>query len=195
MATELHYRGEGGNFRVADEANGLPVRLPGNEIAIAPRLIRSSHSKVVAAAGNYDANDVVSDSATEASATPWLFRDMAVGDNRPGGIYAATLTCSEDDISGSRFRLFLFDKPPAAATVLGDNLAMNVAPEDRIGYQTHIDFPAAIDVGGFSLSQSVGVQYGYFTADHLWGILQILDAETDESAGMSISITLHAYPI
>lgn len=194
MATELHFRGEGGLYRVVDEADGLPVRLPA-PVELAPQLISSTASVAVAAAGDYAANDVVSNSATEATAVTWKFPGMAPGDNRPGAIYSASITCSEDDVSGSRFRLFLFNEDAHPATVLADNAALAIGAEDRASFQCYIDFPAMIDVGSYSLSQSVGVQYGYKTSDKLYGILQILDAEADETAGMTITITLHALPI
>lgn len=193
MAVELHYRGEGGDYRIVDEADGLPVRLPDGTVTIAPDLITSSVSRTVAAAGDYAANDVVSNSATEASATAWVFDGMSPGAGKAGCIFSATITCSEDDVSGSRFRLFLLSEQPSPGTVLADNAALAMDAGDLNKVETYIDFPAMIDVGSFSMSQSVGVNYGYFTSDKLYGVLQILDAEADEAPGMTITIKLHAF--
>ena len=193
MATELHFRGEGGLYRVVDEADGLPVRLPDDTVKVAPDLITSVVSRAVAAAGNYDANDVVSNSATEASATPWVFDGMSPGVGKAGCIFAASIVCSEDDVSGSRFRLFLLNEQPAADTVLADNAALSFGAADLDKVVCYIDFPAMIDIGAFSMAQAVGVNYGYYTTDKLYGVLQILDAETSETAGMTVAIKLHAF--
>ena len=193
MATELHFRGEGGLYRVVDEADGLPVRLPDDTVKVAPDLITSVVSRAVAAAGNYDANDVVSNSATEASATPWVFDGMSPGVGKAGCIFAASIVCSEDDVSGSRFRLFLLNEQPAADTVLADNAALSFGAADLDKVVCYIDFPAMIDIGAFSMAQAVGVNYGYYTTDKLYGVLQILDAETSETAGMTVTIKLHAF--
>lgn len=192
MATELHYRGEGGNFRVADEANGLPVRLPGGSVKIAPDLIRSTVSRTVAAAGDYSADDVVSNSATESAATPWLFEGMSPGTGKAGYIFAASIACSSDGVSASRFRLFLLNEIPAPNTVLADNAALAFGADDRDKIVAYIDFPALTDVGAFSMSQVVGINYGYYTTANLYGVLQILDAEAGEASGMTITINLYA---
>lgn len=193
MATELHFRGEGGLYRVVDEADGLPVRLPDDTVKVAPDLITSVVSRAVAAAANYDANDVVSNSATEASATPWVFDGMSPGVGKAGCIFAASIACSEDDVSGSRFRLFLLNEQPAADTVLADNAALSFGAADLDKVVCYIDFPAMIDIGAFSMAQAVGVNYGYYTTDKLYGVLQILDAETSETASMTVAIKLHAF--
>ena len=193
MSIEIHYRGEGGPYRDVDEANGLPVRLPNDEVKVAPNLITSTVSRTVAAAGDYAANDVVSNSATESAATAWTFEGMAPDVGKAGCIFSASIACSEDDVSGSRFRLFLLNEQPAPGTVLADNAALALDAADRDKIVAYIDFPAMIDVGSFSMSQSVGTNYGYYTADKLYGVLQILDAEADEAAGMTITIKLHAF--
>lgn len=193
MATELHFRGEGGLYRVVDEADGLPVRLPDDTVKVAPDLITSVVSRAVAAAGNYDANDVVSNSATEASATPWVFDGMSPGVGKAGCIFAASIVWARDDVSGSRFRLFLLNEQPAADTVLADNAALSFGAADLDKVVCYIDFPAMIDIGAFSMAQAVGVNYGYYTTDKLYGVLQILDAETSETAGMTVTIKLHAF--
>ena len=193
MATELHFRGEGGLYRVVDEADGLPVRLPDDTVKVAPDLITSVVSRAVAAAGNYDANDVVSNSATEASATPWIFDGMSPGVGKAGCIFAASIVWARDDVSGSRFRLFLLNEQPAADTVLADNAALSFGAADLDKVVCYIDFPAMIDIGAFSMAQAVGVNYGYYTTDKLYGVLQILDAETSETAGMTVTIKLHAF--
>ena len=193
MATELRFRGEGGLYRVVDEADGLPVRLPDDTVKVAPDLITSVVSRAVAAAGNYDANDVVSNSATEASATPWVFDGMSPGVGKAGCIFAASIVWARDDVSGSRFRLFLLNEQPAADTVLADNAALSFGAADLDKVVCYIDFPAMIDIGAFSMAQAVGVNYGYYTTDKLYGVLQILDAETSETAGMTVTIKLHAF--
>ena len=118
---------------------------------------------------------------------------MSPGVGKAGCIFAASIVWARDDVSGSRFRLFLLNEQPAADTVLADNAALSFGAADLDKVVCYIDFPAMIDIGAFSMAQAVGVNYGYYTTDKLYGVLQILDAETSETAGMTVTIKLHAF--
>ena len=152
-----------------------------------------SVSKTLAAAGNYADNDVVSESAT--TGTAWVFRDIIPqrGDgNRSGAmLLGGTVTCNEDSLLWA-LRLHLFNAVPSAATMLNDNEALALDNDDRANYVGYVDFAAMVDHGEFSLTQvrdwNLGVHSGSGT---LWGVLQATEAETNETAGMIMTITLY----
>ena len=159
-------------------------------------VIHGSASKTIAAAGDYAAADILSESATNGAGTSWEFANMAPREGTPGVICMATVKCSEDSIA-NRFRLHLFNAAPSTATEMDDNAAKTMDNDDRSKYLGYIDFPAMADLGEFSFSQSVGVNYGYLCGGggrSLYGVLETLDAETNETAGMSVEIDLYAYP-
>lgn len=154
---------------------------------------RSRISRAVAAAGDYAAADIVSDSASNGVGTTWDFSDMAVnGDGKPATIFKADIACSEDSVVW-RLRLHLFSAAVSTATELDDNAAKTLDNDDRANYLGYIDFPAAVDLGEFSFSQATGLDFGYYCgngSNTLHGVLETLDAETNETAGMTIAITL-----
>lgn len=148
----------------------------------------------IPAAGNYAANDVVSDSTS--AGTAW---DFAVAPRKgfAGYITYAQLLCSATSVA-SRFRLYLFKNTPTSN--LNDNVANTAIAaadiDESVGY---IDFPTTSSKGGYAESQ---VTIGDPTCpmkfncdqddDTLYGILVVLDAETNESASMTVQITLTA---
>lgn len=156
---------------------------------------RSRVSRAVAAAGNYAAGDIVSDSATNGAGTSWDFTQMAVnGAGRPGTIYKADITCDEDSVTAS-YRLHLFSAALSANTELDDNEAKAFDNDDRANYLGAITFPAMVDEGEMSRAQIEGLTFGYWCgqAGHtLYGVLEDLTGETAETAGMTITITLWA---
>lgn len=159
-------------------------------------VIHSSASKAIAAAGNYTAGDILSESATNLAGTAWEFPHLAPRDGAPGVIFMATIKCSEDSIT-NRFRLHLFKSSPSTATELDDNAAKAMDNDDRDKYLGYIDFPAMADLGEFSFAQAVGLNYAYQCADGAssgYGVLETLDDETNETASMVIGIDLYAYP-
>jgi hypothetical protein len=149
-------------------------------------------SRAVAAAANYAANDIVSDSASSGAGTAWEFPDMA-SQGKGGTIYEAVITCNEDAIV-ARFRLHLFSTTPDADTEMDDNEPKAFDNDDRTNFLGYIDFPAMSDQGEYSMAQVTNLTKGYTcTGTSLYGILEILDAETNETAGMIIGITLYAW--
>lgn len=162
-------------------------------------LIDSTVTLTAAAAGNYDAADIVAQSATNDAGVALEFLNMAPAAGRPGTIYAAKVTCSEDSVVW-RLRLHLFAHTSAAnadwSSELDDNAAKAFDNDERTKYQGYIDFPAMIDLGEFSFAQSTGLSLGYKCADgetSLFGVVETLDAETNETAGMTLEFTLYAY--
>jgi hypothetical protein len=155
---------------------------------------RSRVSRAVAAAGDYAAADIVSDSASNGVGTTWDFAQIGMGDGKVGTIYKADVTCSEDSVVW-RLRLHLFSAAVSTATELDDNAAKTLDNDDRANYLGFIDFPAMADLGEFSAAQADQLQFGYWCGNGghtLYGVLETLDAETNETASMTVSITLWA---
>jgi len=168
-----------------DEGTPLPIKVIGTTL----NSVRSRVTKAIAAAGNYTAGDIVSESAT--SGSPWVFTNFAVTDSRPGTIFKADITCNEDSITAS-YRLHLFSASPSTS-VLNDNVAKAMGAEDRDGYLGAITFPAMVDEGVWSRAQVDGLTFGYLPAGSiLYGLLEDLSGETAETANMLMSITLWA---
>ena len=147
--------------------------------------------KNLAAAGNYAANDVLSDNATDGQATAWEFVDCA---RSPGasfwitGIYA---NCSEDSIL-ARIRIHWFTAVPAGAE-LDDNAAFALVEANRQYYRNYTDLVAFADRGGFSMTGDDTVRKMITPAANsrsIWAIVEILDAETNETANMEMRIRL-----
>lgn len=159
---------------------------------MADRFLKSSTaSKAVAAAGDYAAGDVLSESATNGAGTAWRFSDIAPASGRSGTINGAMATCDEDSVT-FRLRVHLFSANPSSSE-LDDNAAKNFNDSDRANYVGYIDLPAMADVGGFAVAKAdqQTMPFVAFGSD-LWGVVETLDAETNETAGMTLSITLHA---
>ena len=77
---------------------------------------------------------------------------------------------------------------------MDDNAAFNITVVDKTKLIGYIDFPAMVDQGDIGYAQNLDVRLGYKCVGtaNLYGILQILDAETNESAAMTVTIELHA---
>ena len=142
-------------------------------------------SRAVAAAGDYAAADIVSNSATADAGTAWTFPNTG----RQGVIYDAVCSCSEDSVVW-RLRLHLFTKTPTTSE-MDDNAAKAFTEVDRANLLGYIDFQAAGDQGAYSVAGGSALNKGYFApSGQLFGVLETLDAETGETAGMSIEFKL-----
>ena len=159
-------------------------------------LIRVSASKALAAAGDYAAEDVLSESATTGQV--WIFKDMAGKDGGSGFIVKAQALLQTTALT-PRVTLYLFTAMPT--TNLIDNTA-NVAPAFANWeiYAGRIDFNALSDLGGMSeaiATPSTGgnLPLSYVCAhgsNDLYGILVTRDAITGEVATNTLAIVLEA---
>jgi len=150
--------------------------------------------KAIAAAGNYAAEDVISESAS--AGTAWTFAGLGRANGAYGYITKAKIEWETTALT-PRLTLYLFNAAPT--TELDDNKA-NAAPAwaDRTQYVGKIDFPALEDLGGVSEAVVTPSTTGNLPlafkcasdADDLIGILVTRDAITGEAAGESIRITL-----
>ncbi len=140
---------------------------------------------IAAAAGNYGAGDVISQSAS-ADAGVAMEWDVATG---RATIWEIQLRVSEDTVT-FRARLHLFSSQPLAAEVeMDDNVAFIIkteAGDDKyIGY---IDLPALADRGTRpAFTQKLAINKGVTLDGHsVWVVIETLDAETNEAASMTL---------
>jgi hypothetical protein len=153
--------------------------------------LRGRVSGVIAAAGNYAALDVISQSATDGEGEAWEFADVArVGTG--GLIIGASVSFSAQSMT-ARTRLWLFTDNPQSCE-LDDNAAFSLDIDDLDKRLPYIDFPALVDFGEVTFAQNISDRIGFqlpTDGSKLWGILQFVDAETNEAADMTATITLH----
>jgi hypothetical protein len=141
------------------------------------------------AAGDYAAADVMSEATSSASAL--AFTGMAPRPGLGGVITQAIITMSVEALV-PRLRLHLFDQNPTGCE-LRDNVARSLVIADRSKKIGQIDFPALADVGTYSEAYTDGLAVSFTTpesANTIWGILETLDAFTNESASMTGTIEL-----
>jgi hypothetical protein len=173
-------------------SDGRPIGIAATE------LVKVTQSKTIAAAGDYAANDVVSESAS--AGTAWTFSGMGRANGAAGTIRRAKILLSKAAAMGltlaARCRLRFYNAVPTC--VLNDNAAnTGVLHADRASYVGCIDFPALSSDGGtpeatLTLGQS-NVPIDFKCADTdtaLYGVLTFLDAEANETASMICTIDL-----
>jgi len=154
--------------------------------------LSGASSGVLAAAGNYDANDIWSNSATNGAGVAWLFSDAAKDIGGTGVIVGVTATLSVDNIT-PRLRLWVFNANPSASE-LDDNAALSIAAADRTKLMGYVDLPGLADAGAISYSQVFNLVQPFkcaSTSRDLYGIVQTLDAVTGEAADMTLTVALH----
>lgn len=151
-------------------------------------------TKAIAAAGNYSAEHVLSESATVG--THWTFSGVLPDNGGRGYIVKASVVV-ETTAQVQRLTLFLFNASSASSN---DDRTQNDAPlsGDSIKYQGRIDFSALDDLGGQSdtlatpsLSGNLPLAFECAAGENdLFGILVTRDAFTNEVAGDDYTIKL-----
>jgi len=153
-------------------------------------------TKAIAAAGDYAAQDVISESATVGTA--WSFAEIFRRNNSGGYLIKAQAIWQTTALS-PRLTIYLFNvTPPTCA--LNDNAA-NSAPHnmDKASYVGRIDFPALEDLGtGISVAVATPNTASNLPmwidsasgADDLYGVVVTRDAITAEVATDELSIEL-----
>ncbi len=153
-----------------------------------------SVTKGLAAAGDYAAEDVLSESATVGTA--WHFRTVLPRNGARGYITGAHIIWATTALTPA-IRLYLFNENPSSE--LSDNVANTaVLPADLHISQKYIDFPALADLGGgsealISPSTTGGLPLSVSCAAKsrdMYGIAVLKDAVTGEAAGAEMRITL-----
>jgi len=165
---------------------------------VGAKTITVSTTKTLAAAGNYDANDVLSESATNGVGTDWDFVDIGKSLGSGGLITKATTLCSTTALT-QRYALDLYTSAPTCE--LDDNAANSgVLAADKLNWVGRIEIPICTNIGGMSAnlastSTTGGLPLEFTCASgsrNLYGVLVTLDAVTEEAANMTLTITLAA---
>lgn len=163
---------------------------------IDPTIVKTT--KALAALGNYDAEDVMSEDADNGEGTAWTFADCASESAGSGQIIEAIVSCETTGLT-PRLTLQLYNATPACE--LDDNAASNGPTNaDMVAgkFIGSIEFPAMEDLGGNSESRVSTSTLGNlpipFTcangATALYGVLVTQDAITGEAAGDDMTIIL-----
>lgn len=157
-------------------------------------------SKAIAAAGNYTANDVLSESASAGIGTAWYVGGLARAPGRSFWLTRVQGRCSEDSVV-FRLRLHGFRRPPNASTEMDDNAAFTVNDADR-GNGNYLgvicDLPAMSDRGDFSEAKNPDVRELITpgpNADGIYFLVQTLDDETNEAANMHLAFEFTVLPL
>lgn len=159
---------------------------------VASKLMEVRQTKILAAAGNYAAEDVLSENATVG--TCWTFANAMSSDEGSGIVIKAQALCSTTSLT-PRLSLYLFNKIPTS--VLRDNIANTaVLTADLPHYQGIIDFMSLGDLGGYSEATATPSTVGNLPLSvkcldrNLYGVAITRDAETGEAAGMTLTFIL-----
>ena len=170
--------------------------IRGTVTVVEPPPVEVEATKVLAAAGDYAAEDVLSESATDGLGTPFVFRHVA---RKDGGSFRITKTIAllkTTDLV-PRIKLFLFTSRPTSE--LDDNSANTaVLTADRSRYVGRVELPAMSDLGGNSeaiatldTGSNLPLEGKCATgSDDLYGIAVTEDAITGEAAGMALMLKL-----
>ena len=155
-------------------------------------LRKATATLTAAAAGNYGANDVISNSATDTAGLPLTITNIARKHNDVVTIYGITAVCSEDSVL-FRARLHFFDTIPAVTAVeMDDNAAFAITTST--GYLGAVLLDAFADMGGVSLAENHTLRRMFACAEgdrNLYVVVETLDAETNETASMTIKFDLY----
>ena len=162
-------------------------------MAVASALASVSVTKALAAAVDYVANDVLSESATVGAV--WTFADMVL-DNGGKGYITKAQVISETLVLVPKLSLFLFSAAPTSE--LNDGLPNTaLLHADLANYLGRIDFPAMTSFGGDSEAVAVPSAANHRFAfecaaasKNLIGILVTQDAFTNEVAGDDMTVVL-----
>ena len=158
-----------------------------------------SVTKALAAAANYAAEDVLSESAS--AGTAWTFSAVHPDNGGKGKIVKAVILWETTNLTPG-IDLYLFSAAPTSN--LNDNVANTaLLYADEANYVGKIAFPALADLGGVSEaiatpSLATGNLPLHFqcgaSANDLFGIAVLRDAVTGEAAGedMVIKLTVEA---
>lgn len=176
--------------RITESPTGQTVKPVGLS------MVRVSTTKAIVAAGDYAAQDVISNSTS--AGTAWTFSDVVKYDGGSGTIVKAIVLCQTTN-QAHGVTLYLFNATPTGA--LNDNLAnTNPLYADASKYIGKIEFPAFGDLGDASAASDSWVVPGVggcplpficaVGANDIYGVLVARDAFTNEVAGHSYIIIL-----
>jgi hypothetical protein len=147
----------------------------------------------LAAAGDYAALDVLSQSASNGVGVAWVIPGAGRVNGGAGRIVGGVITTSVAAFA-AKFRMYVFDANPSASE-LDDNAALSIAAADRTKLIGTLQWATdGTNVGGVSLNELTNTLALPFkcaaASTDLYGILVTVDAETNESAGMTVDVEL-----
>jgi hypothetical protein len=166
-----------------------------NPVAVRTGIRAVVGSFIAVAAGNYADNDVISNDADAGEGDPLEFASVVRSAGGAAKVIGATLSMSEDGILATS-ELFLFSQAPTA-TEMDDNAAFaGVGAADQPYYLGSIVFAALADAGELSFALPTVLTPAapllvHAVATSIFGILVLRDAEINETAGMTVIVTLY----
>ena len=167
--------------------NPLPVYAPYRSVV---------DSFVAVASGNYADNDVISDGETNGTGTALEFANTVRVSGGSAKIISASISYTAATAIAATSELMLFSQTPTASE-MDDNAAWGgVGAADVPYYLGSIAFSAGTDVGAstFGLPTTLTPAAPLFVrseATSIFGILVLRDAEINETASMTVRITLY----
>lgn len=176
--------------RIAESPTGQAIKPVGLSV------VRVSTTKVILAAGNYTAQDVLSESAT--TGTCFKFSNVVPYNGGSGTIIKAIILCQTTN-QAHGITMPIFNTTPTGA--LNDNLA-NTNPQftDAAKVEGKLEFSAFSDLGDASAASDAQVTPGvggcplpFVCApddNSLYGVVVTRDAFTNEVAGHSYTVIL-----
>lgn len=158
--------------------------------APARRMVSATLTTV--AGGNYDAGDVIGNDADNTEGDPVTFDAVVSEVGETAILDGVVAICSEDGLL-CRLRLHFFNAVPAAAEVeMDDNAAFAITTSTK--YLGSVTLPAFADRGAVSVAELDNIRKLLKCAaadDALYVVVETLDAETNETAAMTIRFDLH----
>lgn len=172
-------------------------------------------SKTIAAAGDYAAGDIVSESATNGAGTAWRFGGIENRAGQGSHITRAFIVGSGTgaDAVTAVYKLWLFNANPSTSE-LDDNAAKSFSAADMANFIGIITFKAMADQGAVSYAEvdlaetdmpfavipvmvvtTLGVIDGTEQGpSSIWGVLEDTSGEASEHTNMVFTITLVTEP-
>lgn len=174
-------------------------------------MAQTTVSKTAVAAGNYAAGDVVSESATNGVGTAWRFGGIESRAGQGSYITNANIVFSGAgaDAVAAVYKLWLFSANPSTSE-LDDNAAKSFSAADMANFLGILTFQAAVDQGSVAVAvlDLAKTQIPFMVVPvrapqvagsdgvpmSIWGVLEDTSGETNEAAGMVVTINLTHIP-
>lgn len=183
--------------KAADKANTFLVTddepLP---VYLVESIYSVSDSFAAAAAGDYADNDVISDSASNGVGTAMEFANAVKTSGGSAKIISGSVNFVASTAIAAAVGLQLFAATPTA-TELDDNAAEGgVGAADAPNYLGEMAFTAGTDYGAGTILYPTTVTaaaplFIRASATSIFGRLIFRDAEANETAGMTVAVTLY----
>ncbi len=185
---------DGGSTSYLGE-DSMPVTLTGTStVAPITRVLTAAFN--AAAAGDYAAGDVVSTNVTDTLGVALSLGPVVNVAGQVAILDKVVARCSEDSIL-ARLRLHFYrDNPLPTEVEMDDNIASDWAKTVN-GYNKYVGsvpLVAFADMGtAMSMSTTGNLREMFRTGNttNLWFVVEILDAEANETAGMLLSFEFY----